>query len=149
MGLWDFVKDAGKALGIGSADAAVPAAPTPEALQKEVSDLGLRAEGLKVTVDGDKVNVSGKAASQAEREKVILAVGNVAGVAKVEDTIETPEPAAEPVFHTVAKGDTLWKISEKTLGSGGRYKEIFEANRPMLSDPDRIYPGQVLRIPAK
>ena len=59
------------------------------------------------------------------------------------------KPAAEPVFHTVVKGDTLWKISEKTLGSGARYKEIFEANRPMLKDPDKIYPGQVLRIPAK
>ena len=75
--------------------------------------------------------------------------GDVAGVAKVEEEIETPEPAAEPVFHTVKKGDTLWKISERTLGSGARYKEIFEANRPMLKDPDKIYPGQVLRIPAK
>lgn len=146
MGLWDFVKDAGKALGIGSADAA-EASPTPEALQKEVSDLGLKAEGLDVKVDGDTVKVTGKAASQAEREKLILAVGNVAGVAKVEDAIETPEPPAEPIFHTVVKGDSLWKISEKTLGSGARYKEIFEANRPMLSDPDKIYPGQVLRIP--
>jgi nucleoid-associated protein YgaU len=147
MGLWDFVKNAGKALGIGEAEAAEP--PKPEALKKEVEDLGLKTEGLKVTVDGDTVKVSGKAASQAEKEKVILAVGNVAGVAKVEDAIETPEPAAEPVFHTVVKGDTLWKISEKTLGSGARYNEIFEANRPMLEDPDKIYPGQVLRIPAK
>ena len=147
MGLWDFVKNAGKALGIGEAEAAEP--PAPEALKKEVEDLGLKTEGLKVTVDGDTVKLSGKAASQAEKEKVILAVGNVAGVAKVEEAIETPEPAAEPVFHTVVKGDTLWKISEKTLGSGARYNEIFEANRPMLKDPDKIYPGQVLRIPAK
>lgn len=147
MGLWDFVKNAGKALGIGDAEAAE--APAPDALKKEVEDLGLKAEGLTVTVDGDTVKVSGKAASQAEKEKVILAVGNVAGVAKVEEEIETPEPAAEPVFHTVVKGDTLWKISEKTLGSGARYKEIFEANRPMLSDPDKIYPGQVLRIPPR
>ena len=147
MGLWDFVKNAGKALGIGEAEAAEP--PAPEALKKEVEDLGLKTEGLKVTVDGDTVKLSGKAASQAEREKVILAVGNVAGVAKVEEAIETPEAAAEPVFHTVVKGDTLWKISEKTLGSGARYQEIFEANRPMLKDPDKIYPGQMLRIPAK
>ena len=147
MGLWDFVKNAGKALGIGEAEAAE--APAPEALKKEVDDLGLKTEGLKVTVDGDTVKVSGRAASQEEKEKVILAVGNVAGVAKVEEAIETPEPAKEPVFHTVVKGDNLWKISERTLGSGARYKEIFEANRPMLKDPDKIYPGQVLRIPAK
>ena len=62
---------------------------------------------------------------------------------------ETPEPATKPVLHTVAKGDTLWKIAEKHLGKGARYTEIFEANRPMLSDPDKIYPGQVLRIPAE
>ena len=150
MGLWDFVKSAGKALGIdtgGTAEAAEP--PKPEALEKEVKDLGLKADGLKVSVEGDTVKVSGKAASQAEKEKLILAVGNVAGVAKVEEAIETPEPAKDPVFHTVVKGDTLWKISERTLGSGARYQEIFEANRPMLSDPDKIYPVQLMRIPAE
>jgi len=147
MGLWDFVKSAGKALGIGDAKAAEP--PAPEALKKEVEDLGLKTEGLEVTVDGDTVKLTGKAPTQAEKEKVILAVGNVAGVAKVEETLETPEPAAKPVFHTVVKGDTLWKIAERTLGKGSRYPEIFEANRPMLSDPEKIYPGQVLRIPAE
>lgn len=147
MGLWDFVKDAGKALGIGKADAAE--APSPEALKKEVEDLGLKTEGLDIKVEGDTVKVSGKALSQEDKEKVIIAVGNVTGVARVEDAIESPEPDATPVLHTVVKGNTLWKISEKTLGSGARYKEIFEANRPMLKDPDEIYPGQVLRIPAK
>ena len=76
------------------------------------------------------------------REKVILAVGNVEGVAEVED--ESDEPA---VFHTVEKGDNLSKIAKKYLGSANRYPEIFEANKPMLSHPDKIYPGQVLRIP--
>lgn len=145
MGLWDFVKTAGKKLGIGSAEAAE--APAPDALRQEVEDLGLKAEGLEIAVEGDTVKVKGRAASQAEKEKVILAVGNVAGVAKVEEDLETPDPAAKPVFHTVVKGDTLWKIAEKHLGKGARYPEVFEANRPMLSDPDKIYPGQVLRIP--
>ena len=45
------------------------------------------------------------------------------------------------------KGDTLSAISKATLGNANRYNEIFEANRPMLSHPDKIYPGQVLRIP--
>jgi nucleoid-associated protein YgaU len=144
MGLWNFVKSAGKRL-VGSAEAAD--VPAPEALKKEVADLGLEAEGLEVAVDGDTVKLTGRARSQAEREKVILAVGNVEGVAKVEETLETPEPAAEPVFHTVAKGDTLWAIAQKTLGDGNRYNEIFEANKPMLAHPDKIYPGQVLRIP--
>jgi nucleoid-associated protein YgaU len=147
MGLWDFVKGAGKALGIGEAEAK-EAPPTPEALKKEIEDLGLKADDLNVTVEGDTVKVSGRAPTQEEREKIILATGNVAGVSKVEDAIDAPD-AAEPVFHTVVKGDTLWKISEKTLGNGARYTEIFEANKPMLKDPDKIYPGQVLRIPAK
>lgn len=146
MGLWDFVKNAGKALGIGEAEAK-ETPPTPEALEKEVGDLGLKADGLKVAVNGDTVTIEGKAASQEEREKLILAVGNVTGVAKVEDRIETPEPEATPVFHTVVKGDNLWKIAEKHLGNGARFKDIFEANKPMLTDPDKIYPGQVLRIP--
>lgn len=140
MGLWSFVKDAGKSL-FGAAEAATPDA---DILKKEVEDLGLDATGLDISVDEDgKVQVSGEAVSQEIKEKVILAVGNVEGVAEVEDSVG----GADPVFHTVEKGDTLWAIASKALGNGARYNEIFEANKPMLSDPDKIYPGQVLRIP--
>uniref|UniRef100_UPI003D0E461F LysM peptidoglycan-binding domain-containing protein n=1 Tax=Roseibium sp. TaxID=1936156 RepID=UPI003D0E461F len=79
---------------------------------------------------------------------LILAAGNVLGVAKVEEDISVASSEPEANFHTVVKGDTLWKISEKAYGNGARYQAIFEANRPMLSDPDKICPGQVLRIPA-
>ncbi|GAA0291080.1 peptidoglycan-binding protein LysM [Rhodovulum strictum] len=140
MGLWQFVKNAGKKLG-GRAEAAE--APSVDELHKEIADLGLDAGGLEITVEGDKVKVSGTPVSQEAKEKVMLAVGNIEGVAAVEDAAG----GAEPVFHTVVKGDSLWKIAEKTLGNGARYTEIFEANKPMLSDPDKIYPGQVLRIP--
>ncbi len=147
MGLWDFVRGAGKALKPGKAEAAEPEPPAAEDLKAEVAALGLQTEDLDIAVEGDTVKVTGKAPSQAEKEKVIVAVGNVAGIAKVDETLETPEPAPEPKFHTVEKGDTLWAVAEKALGSGARYQDIFEANRPMLSDPDKIYPGQVLRIP--
>ena len=143
MGLWSFVKDAGKKIFGGDDDPEVSGA----ALQDELKELGLDAKDLDIKVEGDKVKVSGKAASQEMKEKVILAVGNVEGVASVEDNIEGG--AGEPTFHTVEKGDTLWAIAEKTLGKGARYTEIFEANRPMLTHPDKIYPGQVLRIPAE
>jgi nucleoid-associated protein YgaU len=53
----------------------------------------------------------------------------------------------EAVFYTVKSGDTLSKIASEHYGSASKYPTIFEANRPMLSDPDKIYPGQVLRIP--
>ncbi|GAA6174663.1 peptidoglycan-binding protein LysM [Sulfitobacter pacificus] len=141
MGLWSFVKGAGKKVFGGDDDAEVSGA----ALQDELKDLGLDAEGLDITVEGDQVKVSGTAVSQEMKEKVILAVGNVEGVSAVDDQISGGE--GEPTFHTVEKGDTLSAIAQKTLGKASRYPEIFEANKPMLSHPDKIYPGQVLRIP--
>ncbi|MBM1687584.1 peptidoglycan-binding protein LysM [Sulfitobacter geojensis] len=141
MGLWSFVKGAGKKVFGGDDDAEVSGA----ALQDELKDLGLDAEGLEITVEGDQVKVSGNAVSQEMKEKVILAVGNVEGVSAVDDQIAGGE--GEPTFHTVEKGDTLSAIAQKTLGKASRYPEIFEANKPMLSHPDKIYPGQVLRIP--
>jgi nucleoid-associated protein YgaU len=144
MGIWDFVKNAGKKIGIGDDD---EAAPDPAALHKEVEELGLEAEDLDIEVDGDKVRIRGRVKSQEAKEKVVIAVGNVAGVARVEEEISTPKAGKEAVFHTVKPGDNLSAIAQKYLGSASRYPEIFAANRPMLTDPDRIYPGQVLRIP--
>ena len=142
MGLWNFVKNAGKSV-FGSAKAET--APE-EAIKAEIDDLGLDASGLDIKVDGDRVVVSGDAVSQEVKEKIILAAGNIDGIAEVEDTAAAPDER-EPVFHTVEKGDTLWAISAKQLGNGAHYEKIFEANRPMLSHPDKIYPGQMLRIP--
>ncbi|WP_166417801.1 peptidoglycan-binding protein LysM [Cochlodiniinecator piscidefendens] len=138
MGLWSFMKDTGKSL-FGGDDT-----PNEEALKQEITDLGLEAEGVDISVEGDQVKISGKGLSAEAQEKVILAVGNVAGVASVESDIKD-----EPNFHTVEKGDTLSAVAKKTLGNANRYHEIFEANKPMLSHPDKIYPGQVLRIPTK
>ena len=135
MGLFSFLKKAGKKLKGGDD------APTAEDLVKEVEDLGLDTAGVEIKVEGDTVKVEGAAASDEMKEKIILAVGNVDGVAAVE------AEADAAVFHTVEKGDTLWAVAQKTLGDGNRYNEIFEANKPMLSHPDKIYPGQMLRIP--
>jgi len=141
MGLFDFVKSAGKKLwGSSEANAA-------EAIAKEVGDPDL-ADKLDVEVVGDSVRIRGEVPSQEMKEKIIVAAGNVEGVSKVEEEITTTEKAAEGAFHTVKKGDTLWAIAQKGYGDGSKYKLIFEANRPMLSHPDKIYPGQVLRIPA-
>lgn len=141
MGILSFVKNAGKSL-FGAAEAAEPDTDT---LKKELDDLGLDATGLDISVDGDTVKVDGAAVDQETKEKIILAMGNVEGVAAVEDNAS----GDDGTYHEVQKGDTLWAISSKALGSGARYNEIFEANKPMLSHPDKIYPGQVLRIPAK
>lgn len=136
MGLFNFWKKSGKRVAETE-----DATPTAESLQKEVADLGLDTKGAEIVVDGDKVTVKGGTLTAEEREKVVLAVGNVEGVAAVEADVD------DAVFHTVEKGDTLSAIAKKTLGSANRYPEIFEANKPMLSHPDKIYPGQVLRIP--
>lgn len=76
-----------------------------------------------------------------------MAAGNVEGISKVDESLKAADDKPEGKFHTVAKGDTLWAIAEKSYGDGSKYMTIFEANKPMLSHPDKIYPGQVLRIP--
>ena len=75
-------------------------------------------------------------------------MGNTLGISQVEAAVSVPDEK-EPTFHTVERGDNLWKIAEANYGKGkgGKYTVIFEANKPMLKDPDLIYPGQVLRIP--
>ncbi|PWF24650.1 peptidoglycan-binding protein LysM [Corticimicrobacter populi] len=145
MGLLSFIKEAGEKL-FGGSEAK---AATPDQLKKAVDDLGLQADGLDIKVDGDKVTISGKAKSTADAEKIALAVGNTQGIASVENNLDVEEVAVEAVFYTVVKGDTLWKIAETQYGNGkgAKYTVIFEANRPLLSHPDKIYPGQLLRIP--
>ncbi len=118
-------------------------------LENYIKELGFDIDGLDVRFDDGLATVSGKAADQDTREKVILAIGNTEGVGQVQDDIEVPEGAAgESDLHVVVKGDTLSKIAQTYLGDASKYPAIFEANRPMLTDPDLIYPGQVLRIPA-
>ncbi|NNF13439.1 MAG: LysM peptidoglycan-binding domain-containing protein, partial [Gemmatimonadetes bacterium] len=99
--------------------------------------------------DDGVATVWGTAPSQKVKENAILAIGNCAGVEAVDDRMEVVEPAPEAVFYTVQKGDTLGAIARDQLGAAKRYTEIFEANQPMLKDPNLIYPGQTLRIPAE
>lgn len=118
------------------------------ALIAHVQELGLAFKTLKVAVKEDEtVVVSGEVEEQADAEKIVLALGNVDGVESVDNqmtvAIETPEAR----FHTVVEGDWLSKIAKEYYGDAMKYEAIFEANKPMLSDPDEIYPGQVLRIP--
>ena len=109
-----------------------------------------KIDNLSVNYDGnsDKVTINGSAANQAEREKAILAAGNVQYVAQVEDNISVATPEPESRMYTVKSGDTLSKISKEMYGDANQYNKIFDANKPLLSDPNKIYPGQVLRIPA-
>jgi nucleoid-associated protein YgaU len=152
MGFFDFVKKAGKKLGIGDDD---EAAPDADALKKELDSHKLGTDNVDVEVKGDTAVLKGKVDDQSIFEKAVIAVGNTLGVSKVQadelkvGTDAAAAPATAPVLYTVKKGDNLWKIAEAQYGKGqgAKNKLIFEANRPMLTHPDKIYPGQVLRIP--
>ncbi|WP_166361138.1 peptidoglycan-binding protein LysM [Pseudomonas akapageensis] len=145
MSLLSFVKEAGEKL----LDLLTPGnANASEQLKDHIAKVGLGNPNVQATVDGDKVTVTGEVASQEEKEKILLAVGNIAGVGTVDDQITVTGPAAPAArFVTVKKGDTLSAISKAEYGDANKYNKIFEANKPMLSHPDKIYPGQVLRIP--
>lgn len=121
-----------------------------KALKMFAESLKLEVTNIQVSVNDDVVYVSGDAATAADREKLILAVGNVDGVSQVEDRIFVQEQEVEEIegeFYTVVKGDSLSKIAKQFYGNAMKYPVIFEANKPMLEHPDKIYPGQVLRIP--
>lgn len=156
MGLLSFIKDAGEKLfGSGTAQAAsAPAdanAAAAAAIKTYIGAMKLDAEGLAVAFDGSSgtVTVSGTANDQATREKIVLCCGNVAGVEKVIDNMTVKNPVPEAKFYTVVRGDTLSKIAKEQYGNANAYMTIFEANKPMLTHPDKIYPGQVLRIPPR
>ena len=102
---------------------------------------------LKVEHEGERVVLKGKAKTRAEAEKAIVAAGNTPGVGEVESHIDIEDEPEQANFYTVQSGDTLSKIAKEYYGDAMKYPVIFDANRPMLSDPDKIYPGQTLRIP--
>ncbi len=166
MGLIDFMKDAGEKLfGHGDAQATMSAAKSDpssdakiaaansaagDAIVTYIKSQNLNATGLTVTFDGasSTVSVFGVAPDQATREKIVLCCGNVSGVAKVKDMMSVDQSEPESKYYTVVSGDTLSKISKQFYGDANKYMKIFEANKPMLSDPNKIYPGQNLRVPA-
>jgi nucleoid-associated protein YgaU len=164
MGIMSFIKEAGEKLfGKGEAKAAqeaaqkAPSAENIAALSKAAGDAiatyigtqGLQVDGLDVGFDAGSgtVTVAGTVPDQATREKVVLCCGNVDRVAAVNDMLTVVTPQPESQWHTVVSGDNLSKIAKKFYGDANKYPVIFEANKPMLSHPDKIYPGQLLRIP--
>jgi nucleoid-associated protein YgaU len=159
MGLISFFKDAGeklfgKSAKAAEADAAQLATANRDAataLESHIAKFGFDVTALTVTFDTKTgtAKVFGVAKDQETKEKVILLAGNVQGVAAVDDmmTVDRSTPAAQ--YYTVVSGDTLSKIAKQFYGNANDYTRIFEANKPMLAHPDKIYPGQNLRIPPK
>ena len=151
MGLFSFLKNAGAKLMGRSAEtneAAVAASDAERAgnLRSIIASSGVGIENLDIELDDDKVTVYGQTASVDDKEKIVLVAGNVTGIATVDDRISVVAPI-QSRFHEVKPGDSLSKISKEVYGDPMKYNAIFEANQPMLSHPDKIYPGQMLRIP--
>lgn len=165
MGIFDFIKEAGEKLGFGSGDdmrdegieklgqevqdedPALADRMRGNALARKVMAHGLEVEDLRVDYTDGTAMVYGQVSDQATRERVILALGNVHGVARVDDRMDVAAPEPEAVMYTVQSGDSLSKIALAHYGDAMKYMVIFEANKPLLENPDLIYPGQVLRIP--
>ena len=155
MGLFSFIKEAGEKLFGGSdAHAAAPSedlnVKAAQAIANYINTQNLGVSNLQVQFDGSqgKVTVQGVAPTQTAKEKVTLCCGNVANVQSVDNLMSVTNPEPEAQYHVVVRGDTLSAISKKYYGDANKYNTIFEANKPMLSNPDKIYPGQKLRIPA-
>ena len=136
-----------------------------ESINNSLAALDIDGEQVSVQVNGDSAILTGSAPSQEALEKMVLCAGNQHGIAKVDCQLQVDappaadasapaaaqaesEPAAESNFYTVQSGDTLGKIAQQHYGAANKYTVIFAANQPMLTDPDKIYPGQKLRIPA-
>jgi len=137
MGIFNFVKGIGKAVGIGN---------EAEGIQADIqSKLSSQVDSLGVKFEDGTVTLGGYVDNQAAKEKAVLLAGNVKGVEKVDDRL-TIRPQ-EPVFYTIESGDSLSKIAKEQYGDAMKWKSLFEANREVIEDPDRIYPGQQIRIP--
>jgi LysM repeat protein len=142
MGLFDFAADIGKKVfGIGDANAAEQIKENIEANNPGVTD-------LTVSLEDEICTVTGSCETAEAKEKVVLMAGNMKGVGSVNgDGLTAPAAEADVEYYTIKSGDTLWAIASKFLGNGSKYPEIFEANREVIEDPDKIFPGQKIRIP--
>jgi len=152
MGLFNFSKDSGAKT---SAPKATATKPSPEILKQAKMDsmmqavnvLKLPVKDISISLYDDVVTVYGTAETQVAKELVVLTLGNNIGISKVDDRINVVKPEPEATFYEVKSGDSLSKIAKAVYGDAKKYNLIFDANTPMLKDPDLIYPGQMLRIP--
>lgn len=149
MGLFDFARNIGKKI-FGKEEEA------PEALKAHVEQNNPGVENLQVQVQDGVATVSGNAQSPEALEKAVLMVGNAMGIQEVKadgmtvggtPVQEATVAVADDEYYIIQKGDTLWKIAERAYGKGALYNKVFEANREVIEDPDKIFVGQKIRIP--
>jgi nucleoid-associated protein YgaU len=161
MGIFDFLKGAGKSVDADKAEHEIHADIT--------AALGDQIDDLTVTFEDGTVTLSGMVDYHSSKQKAVLLAGNVEGVEKVNDDALTVKPlevhrqeaeafkaeqaekeaeAPDFTFYTIQSGDTLSGIAKKHYGDATKWRELYEANREVIEDPDKIYPGQQIRVPA-
>lgn len=146
MSLLDFARDVGRQIFDTDAEAADN---IKQHLEIKLS--GIR--NVEVKFDDGVATICGDCDSKAVKEQAILLAGNIKGVEKVvADELNAPEPPPEEApakdeFYEIKSGDTLGAIAKQFYGKSSQYMRIFEANRDIIDDPNKIYPGQKIRIP--
>lgn len=141
MSLLSFAKSIGKKLFNHEAEAA-------ENITSYIEEDNPGVKNLQVTIEDGVVSLSGEADNAEALEKAVLMAGNVDGVSEVKfDNVTAPAAVEKVEFYEIVSGDTLSGISKKFYGKGSAYMRIFEANREVIKDPDKIYVGQKIRIP--
>jgi nucleoid-associated protein YgaU len=140
MGLFDFVKEIGHKLFNRDEEAA-------EKIKKHLEETNPGISGLAVEFKNGVVSMSGQATSAEAMEKAVLMAGNVQGVSEVKiDGLQAPPVQAKVEYYLIKKGDTLSAIAKQFYGKPNDYPRIFEANREVIKDPNKIFPGQKIRI---
>lgn len=146
MGLLDFAKDVGRQLFDTDAEAADN---IKEHLEIKLSGL----KNLDVKYDDGVATICGECPNEATRNSAILIAGDVKGVEKVvADDLTFPPPKAEEEkekveFYEIVAGDTLSAIAKRYYGNPSLYTRIHAANKELIPDPNKIYPGQKIKIP--
>ena len=145
MSLFDFARDVGRQLFDTDAEAA----------DNIKQHLEIKLSGIRnvdVQFDDGVATICGDCDNQTIKERAVLIAGNIKGVEKViADGLKAPAPPTKEVskdqFYEIKRGDTLGAIAKQFYGKASRYTRIFEANRDIIDNPDKIYPGQKIRIP--
>jgi phage tail protein X len=161
MDLFGFVKDVGRRLFNKDEEAAGK-------IKEHILASNPGVEDLEVSFERGIVGLKGRCTRPDAFQKCILMAGNVQGVIDVYATGLTPfvapRPEAVPVggphqhahvtpvesreeYYVIERGDTLSHIAQRYYGKASSWPRLFEANREVIQDPDKIFPGQKIRVP--
>ena len=141
MGLFDFVRNVSNKLFNRDDEATEKIRAHIEADNPGIQD-------IQVAFDDGVVSISGAAQSPEAMEKAVLMAGNIKGVSEVKaEGVKVPQSDVKVEYYVIQSGDTLSALAKRYYGNAKEYPKIFDANREVIKDPDKIFVGQKIRIP--